>query len=128
MKISYSLLSFLLLISLQFNAQNASKNNTKKTVSIYTFSSFSYNKNSISALNQKLKLNDFNFVYVNPIDLDLNQFSIQFNNLGKKPSQFIYDDYIAYRDENLLKGWFRKHDPTRWNLQCPNPLSIQPTE
>lgn len=128
MKISYLLLSAFLITSLQFSAQKASKNNTNKTVSIYTFSSFSYNKNSISALNQKLKLNNFDFVYVNQMDLDLNQFSIQINNLGKKPSKFIYDDYIAYRDENLLKGWFRKHDPTRWNLQCPNPPNVQSTE
>jgi hypothetical protein len=62
---------------------------------------------------------------VNLIDLDINQFSFQFKDIGKNPTAFIYDNYIAYRDENLLKGFLLKHDPINWNLHCPNLLSVQ---
>lgn len=94
--------------------------------SIYTYSSISLT-NSSFALNNKLKLKGFDFVYVNLLDLDLNQFSIDFANFSKTPSPLIYDDYNAYRDENFLKGFRLENDPTRWNLQCPSPLSVQPT-
>ena len=98
----------------------------KQPKSIYTFSSTPL-KNSTYVLNKKLKLNNFDFVYVDLLDVDLNQFSIDFQNIGKKPSSLIYDDYNAYRDENFLKGFRLENDPTRWNLQFPNPLSVQPT-
>lgn len=53
--------------------------------------------------------------------LDLNQFSIDFKDVGKTPSAFIYDDYKRYQDRNLLKGFLLKNDPTSWNLQRPQP-------
>jgi hypothetical protein len=126
MKSQFLPLVFTLFLSVSFFAQK--KNSSKKPTSIYTISSIQNSKNSFSVLNQKLKLNNFNFIYVNQNDLDLNLFSVQFKDIGKNPSAFIHDDYIAYRDEFLLKGFLLKNDPTRWNLQCPSPLSVQPTE
>ena len=128
MKLKNIIFTVFLLINLSFFAQKTTTSTSKKPTSIYTVSNLLNNKNSFSALNKKLKLNNFQFVFVNQIDLDLNQFSVQFRDIGKNPSTFIYDDYTAYRDENLLKGFLLKNDPTRWNLQCPNPLSVQPTE
>ncbi|WP_439132644.1 hypothetical protein [Polaribacter sp.] len=122
----FALISLVIVTSL--NAQNSSKSQTKPFVSIYTFSSFSKNSNSFSYLNKKLNLSDFQFVYANLNDFDSNLFSIEFRNLRNYPSAFIYDDYIAYRDENLLKGFRLKNDPTLWNLHCPSPLSVQPTK
>jgi len=129
MKLKNILFTLFLLINLSFFAQNANSSTLKKPASIYTVSNTILNpNNSFSTLNKKLNLKNFNFVYVDLIDLDLNQFSFEFKDLGRNPTAFIYDDYIAYRDENLLKGFLLEHDPTRWNLQCPNPLSVQPTE
>ena len=128
MKLKNIIFTVFLLINLSFFAQKTTTSTSKKPTSIYTVSNLLNNKNSFSALNKKLKLNNFQFVFVNQIDLDLNQFSVQFRDIGKNPTTFIYDDYTAYRDENLLKGFLLKNDPTRWNLQCPNPLSVQPTE
>lgn len=121
-KIQLVLFAIACTFSLSLSAQQ--KQNQPK--SIYTFSSIAL-KNSAYALNNKLKLKNFDFVYVDLLDLDLNQFSVEFQNLGKKPSSLIYDDYNAYRDENFLKGFRLENDPTRWNLQCPSPLSVQPT-
>jgi hypothetical protein len=55
-------------------------------------------------------------VIVDQIDLDTNTFSMNTKNLGRKPSEFIYDDYKRYQDNNLLKGFLLKNDPTRWDL------------
>lgn len=121
-KIQLVLISITCTFSLSLSAQQ--KQNQPK--SIYSFSPIAL-KNSTYALNNKLKLNNFDFVYVDLLDVDLDQFSVDFQNLGKKPSSLIYDDYNAYRDENFLKGFRLKNDPTRWNLQCPSPLSVQPT-
>jgi hypothetical protein len=123
MKTKIIFLTLALVCSFSINAQQKSH----KPNSIYTLTT-NLTKSGFSSLNQKLQLSDFNFVYVDLLDLDLNQFSVDFNNIGKHPSTLIYDDYNAYRDENLLKGFRLKYDPTRWNLQCPSPLSVQPTE
>ncbi|PQJ79686.1 hypothetical protein [Polaribacter porphyrae] len=128
MKIKYQILLLTLLFSFSFSAQKKNTHQSKKITSIYTFSSFSNNANSFTNFNKKLKLNNLRFVYLNQDGLDLNLFSFNFRDIGVTPSKFIYDDYISYRDEYLLKGWIRKHDPTHWNLQCPNPLNIQPTQ
>jgi hypothetical protein len=121
MKTKYHFIAILFLFSVSINAQKEDKTTSKKPTSIYTFSGFSNDKNDFSAINKKLKLSNLNFVIVNAIDLDLNQFSIDFKNIGKKPSTFIYDDYKRYQDRNLLKGFLLKNDPTRWNLQSPQP-------
>lgn len=127
MKLKNILFTVFLLINLSFFAQKTTTSNSKKPASIYTQSNL-LDRNSFSFINKKLKLNNLNFVFVNQIDLDLNQFSLQFNDIDKNTTAFIYGDYMAYRDENLLKGFLLKNDPTRWNLQCPNPLSAQSTE
>ena len=128
MKLKNIFFTVFLLINLSFFAQNTTTSTLKKPVSIYTLSNLLNSNNSFSSINKKLKLNNFDFVYVNQKDLDLNLFSFQFKDIGKNPSAFIYDDYIAYRDENSLKGFLLDNDPTRWNLWCPSPLSVQPTE
>ncbi|WP_339886049.1 hypothetical protein [Polaribacter vadi] len=128
MKNNYLFLMLIFLLSFSINAQKTTTSTLKKSASIYTVSGLFNASNNFSAINKKLKLNNFDFVYVDQMDLDLNQFSFQFKDLGKNPTAFIYDDYAAYRDENLLKGFLLDNDPTRWNLWCPSPLSVQPTE
>lgn len=128
MKIKYFFLVIIFLSSISINAQKTNTNFSKKPASIYTFSSFSKNKNSFSAINKKLSLNNFSFSFINVIDADFNQLSIETNNVYKNGSIFIVDDYNRIQNENLLKGFLIKNDPTRWNLQCPNPLSVQPVE
>tara|TARA_R110002126_G_scaffold291479_2_gene453059 strand:- start:29513 stop:29899 length:387 start_codon:yes stop_codon:yes gene_type:complete len=128
MKIKLSFLALIFLCSSAINAQKKNTNSSNKPISIYTFSKSISDKNSFSAINKKLQLTNFNFVYVDPLDLDLNLMSIDSNNLSNAPSAYIFDDYRRYQDRNLLKGFLLENDPTRWNLQCPNPLSVQPIE
>jgi hypothetical protein len=124
MKTKYSFLVLIFLFSISINGQNIDENLSKKPVSIYTFSNFLTSENSFSAINKKLKLVNLSFVMVDGIDLDLNRFSVDFKDLGKTPTAFIYDDYQRYQDRNLLKGFLLKNDPTRWNLQCA-PANLQ---
>jgi hypothetical protein len=128
MKTKRSFLALIFLFSTAVNAQKKDINSSNKPVSIYTFSKPTSDKNGFSAINKKLQLTNFNFVYVDPLDLDLNRMSIDSNNLSNTPSAYIFDDYKRYQDRNLLKGFLLKNDPTRWNLQCPNPISVQPIE
>ncbi|MGK0414398.1 MAG: putative membrane protein [Polaribacter sp.] len=128
MKTKLLFLAVIFLFSTAVSAQKKNTNSSNKPVSIYTFSKSISDKNGFSAINKKLQLTNFNFVYVDPLDLDLNRMSIDSNNLSNTPSAYIFDDYKRYQDRNLLKGFLLKNDPTRWNLQCPNPLSIQPIE
>ena len=86
-------------------------------ISIYT-SNFSV-KNIISytAIKQRLNLkNYYNFVFVSFEDIDSGRFQFSKNNLKFKSSEFIFDDYISYQDDNLLKGFFQKYDLTRWEV------------
>lgn len=121
MKNQHFFLAIFFLVSITISAQEKNNKTSLKPVSIYTFSGFSNDKNSFSAINNKLKLTGFKFVIVNQLDLDLNQVSINTNTFGRKPSELIYDDYKRYQDRNLLKGFLLKNDPTRWNLQCRQP-------
>jgi hypothetical protein len=116
MKTKHFALAFIFLFSISINSQQITKSPSKKPVSIYTFSNFLNGENSFSAINKKLKLANLNFVFVDEIAMDLNQFSFDFIDLGKTPTAFIYDDYKRYQDQNLLKGFLLKNDPTRWNL------------
>jgi hypothetical protein len=125
MKTKHFALAFIFLFSISINSQQITKSPSKKPVSIYTFSNFLNDENSFSAINKKLKLANLNFVFVDEIAMDLNQFSFDFIDLGKTPTAFIYDDYKRYQDQNLLKGFLLKNDPTRWNLQCLPP-NLQP--
>jgi hypothetical protein len=121
MNIKYTFIAIIFLSCITINAQKNDKTVSIKPISIYTVSSFSNDENSFFAINKKLKLSNFNFVIVDGLDLDLNRFSLNSKNLGKKPSTFIYDDFKRYQDRNLLKGFLLKNDPTRWNLQCLQP-------
>ncbi|UAM97560.1 hypothetical protein K8354_14800 [Polaribacter litorisediminis] len=128
MKTKGSFLVIISLFSIAVNAQKKNINLSNKPASIYTFSKAISDKNGFSAINKKLQLTNFNFVYVDLLDLDLNRMSIDSNNLRNTPSAYIFDDYKRYQDRNLLKGFLLENDPTRWNLQCQNPLSVQPIE
>lgn len=121
MNIKYTFIAIIFLSCITINAQKNDKTVSIKPISIYTIPSFSNDENSFFAINKKLKLSNFNFVIVDGLDLDLNRFSLNSKNLGKKPSTFIYDDFKRYQDRNLLKGFLLKNDPTRWNLQCLQP-------
>lgn len=95
-----------------------------KPKSIYTFSATNTLSFDKVTLNKRLNLTGHKFVYIDLLDLDTNILSLNARNIGRKPTKWIHDDYFKYRDENLLKGFRLKYDPTRWNLQCPNPLSV----
>lgn len=128
MKIKYIFLVTSFLLSISMNAQKTNTSSTKKPASIYTFSIFDKNQNSFSAINKKLKLNNFSFNFINVFDADFNQLSIETNNVYATSSIFVDDDFNRFQNENLLKGFLIKNDPTRWRFHCPNPLSVQPTE
>lgn len=128
MKLKNILFTIFLLINLSLFAQKTTTSTLKKPASIYTVSGLFNANNSFSAINKKLKLNNFNFAYLDLNDSDANPYSLRLRNFGKTPTALIYDDYKSYRDENLLKGFLVKNDPTRWNLWCPSPLSVQPTK
>ncbi|QNM84708.1 hypothetical protein H9W90_10930 [Polaribacter pectinis] len=112
MKKTY-ILTLTLFLSISLTAQQKDLFPKILPPSIYTFSLMD-DINDVFPLNKKLNLTNFNFAYVNQIDLELNTFSIDSNNFGKQPTEFIYDDYKRYQDRNLLKGFILKNDPTRW--------------
>ena len=128
MKLKNIFFTVFLLINLSFFAQNTTTSASKKTASIYTVSNLLDSKNDFSAINKKLKLNNFNFTFVTIIDNDFNTYSIDLNNIYRAHSDFINDDLKRRQNKNLLKGFLLKNDPTRWNLWCPSPLCVQPTE
>jgi len=95
-------------------------------ISIYT-SSFQLkveDKPTYSSINKSLNLKKkYKFSTISFEDIDNKQFVISSKNLTTKATRFIYDDYKSYRDENLLKGFLQKNDPTRWdpcNFKQPN--------
>ncbi|MDN3618461.1 MULTISPECIES: hypothetical protein [Polaribacter] len=107
-------------------SQQQTTNNNFIPVSIYT-SSFQLTADdtpSYSSINKDLNFKkQYKFSTVSFEEIDDNQFLISTENLTTKATKFIYDDYKSYRDENLLKGFLQKHDPTRWdpiNFKQPN--------
>lgn len=120
MKYSFSLICCIFLSSFLVNAQ---ENTPKKSLptSIYFFN-LQKDINGFTSLNNRLKLTEISFVLTNREDIDNGRFSVNFSDIGKKPSTFIYDDYKNYQKNNLLKGFFRKHDLTRWT---PNELRLE---
>ena len=105
-----------LLMTVTFYGQNNKIIQKKAPISIYTFNLMENDINSTSALNERLKLTNYKFVTVDLEDIETNTASLDFKYLDRKPSNFIYDDYKKYQDNNLLKGFLLKNDPTRWNL------------
>ena len=104
----------LFMISLSTKAQKDSIFSNKLPVSIYTYRSFSNDLNGFSSLNKKLDLSNVEFVFIENIDNNL--FSIETKNKNGRFPEFIYDDLRRYQNNNLLKGFFCKHDPSRWNM------------
>jgi len=107
-------------------SQQKTTNNNFIPISIYT-TSFIVKKDSnpsYSSINKNLNLkNYYKFTTVSLEDIDSGQFLISDRTLTTKATRFIYDDYKSYRDENLLKGFLQKYDPTRWhrcNFRQPN--------
>ena len=109
-------LTISLLLSISLCAQKTNTPQQKVPVSIYTFNSLDKDVNSISSLNKRLKLTSYKFIIVKADDIATKVTSINFSAIGKKPSAYIYDDYKKYQNNNLLKGFLLKNDPTRWNL------------
>ncbi|AZJ34808.1 hypothetical protein [Tenacibaculum singaporense] len=107
---------FLIAVVFSTTAQEIDKKE-KTPKSIYTFSNVSTNFYDSSTINKNLNLNELSFFIVSQQDIDNNSFSIPFNKLSKKPTSLIYDDYTDYQNNNLLKGFLKKNDPTRWNPQ-----------
>lgn len=107
---------FLITVILSTSAQEIKKKE-KAPGSIYTFSNTSSTFYDSSTVNKNLDLNGLSFFIVNQQDIDNNSFSIPFDKLNKKPTSFIYDDYIDYQNNNLLKGFLKKNDPTHWSPQ-----------
>jgi len=105
---------FLFLVSM-LHAQDTQKNKEKLPNSIYTFNYFSENPFDNFWAQKKVQFSVYDFVHVSFDDLNNNAFSINLKDIGKKPSRFIYDDYVKYDRNYFLKDFFRKHDPTRWN-------------
>ena len=125
MKKYASLLLTLFVGSFCFSQQKTTNNNFIP-VSIYT-TSFSV-KTDINPAYASLKKNlnfknYYKFSTISFEDIDSGQFLISDKNLSTKATIYIYDDYKSYRDENLLKGFLQKYDPTRWdpcNFRQPN--------
>jgi hypothetical protein len=117
MKKYASLLLILFVGSFCFSQQKTTNNNFIP-VSIYT-TSFQVKTDlnpSYSSLKKNLNFkNYYKFSTISFEDIDSGQFLISDKNLSAKTTIFIYDDYKSYRDENLLKGFLQKYDPTRWD-------------
>ena len=128
MKNKLLLLVLTLLFSITINAQKTASNLPIKNPSIYTSYQLYNDENDFTAINKKLKLNNFKFVFVNLSDLEYDRLSVDLYSLYNTPSNFIFDDYKRYQDRYLLKGFLLKNDPTRWNLRRPCKLSVQPKE
>ena len=117
MKKYASLLLILFVGSFCFSQQKTTNNNFIP-VSIYTtyFQVKTDNNPSYASLKKNLNFkNYYKFSTISFEDIDSGQFLISDKNLSTKATKFIYDDYKSYRDENLLKGFLQKYDPTRWD-------------
>ncbi|WP_298782108.1 hypothetical protein [uncultured Polaribacter sp.] len=120
MKTKYLFLFTVFIFSISLNAQKQDKKETTKPTSIYTFSKLSVDKNGFSALNKRLNLSNYTFVFSDPFNQSLNQFSEDFQYFGKHPLAFNYD-YKRSLDRNLSKILVLQNDPTHWNIHCQNP-------
>lgn len=89
------------------------KASNKHPKSIYTLN-LENDQNGNFAVNNRLHITGFSFVFVKDEDMENGNFSVAFKDVFKKPSSFIYDDYNSFYNNNFLKGFLRKYDPTRW--------------
>lgn len=113
------------MIAISYYGQKKDIIQKRVPLSIYTFNSIKTHIHGVFSIKKRLHLNSYKFVIVNANDLDRNMASIDFSTIGRKPSVFIYDDYKRYQNNNLLKGFLLKNDPTRCNLHCIE-NSVQP--
>ena len=126
MKKHLFLLLTLFVGSFCFSQQQKTTNIIYLPLSIYTAPFNTANNSTSSYLSIKKSLNfnnSYQFITVSFEDINNDRFLISDENLSTKPTQFIYEDYKSYRDENLLKGFLQKYDLTRWdpcNFRQPN--------
>jgi tRNA splicing ligase len=101
-----------------FSQQQKTTSNKILPISIYTafFNVQTNNNTSYAAIKKNLKFpKKYNFITIYFEDIDANRFLISDKNFGTNTPKFIFD-YKSYRDENLLKGFLQKYDPTRWSI------------
>lgn len=101
-----------------FHAQQQASVEKKAPKSIYTFSSYTEDRNSFSSLNKRLGLGSFEMQWTYRLDSDLNPMPVEFKNMSKKPIIFQLDDYQRYQNNKFIREISYKNDPTRWNLHC----------
>lgn len=105
---------FLFTIATAGFSQEKAKNITaKKTLpkSIYTSSTQTFDLNRKYQINKNLNLTSFKFVQLNFKDIEDGYFSASYSNLNKKPSKYIFDDYIKiYRNRTFKQNFFEGFD------------------
>jgi hypothetical protein len=91
----------------------------KAPKSIYTFNSLKKDIHNTASLKANLKVYGFKFKLVNAHNTIEEQIPpLNFKQIGKEVSEYVYDSYEKYENSNLLEGFSFKNDPTRWNLSC----------
>tara|TARA_R110001583_G_scaffold62499_4_gene183757 strand:+ start:1754 stop:2128 length:375 start_codon:yes stop_codon:yes gene_type:complete len=80
-------------------------------ISIYTTLDKSINFNSLFSINNQLNFSTNTFAYLKQHNLREGYFTIPLENIGKKPSMFIYETYMdTYQKRNLEKAFFKVSD------------------
>ncbi|MFY0602816.1 MAG: hypothetical protein JXQ93_02625 [Flavobacteriaceae bacterium] len=116
MKNIYSTLLLLLISTTTLHAQIESILKTSPPESIYALNYFHSGSITDFSPADHIDIPNYDFIYVSFDDLENNSFSFNLKDLWRKPTRFIYDDYIHYNN-NPLRGFLRQQDPTRWF--CP---------
>jgi hypothetical protein len=113
-----TVLFFILFIALNsvLHAQSTQKKSiTKLPKSIYTLHYFSTNSVPSFGLQKNIQFSSQDIVFVNFNTLESYALSLNLKDIWTKPYRFVYDDNPWSRKNYLLKDFFKKHDPTRWN-------------
>jgi hypothetical protein len=100
------------------NGQTKINTNNKAPISIYTFNSIKINMHTIASLKKRLNIDSFVFQFTSPQTREKQQPLLIFKEIGKEKIRYVYDDYEKHENNNLLKCFLLKNDPTRWNLSC----------
>ena len=117
MKKYYFLFLMVVVFDFCFSQTQKETNLTTMPLSIYSYSSLKLKNfnTAYSPIQKSINTKPtYTFITVSSKKIAQHRFLISDGNLINKPSQFIYDDYKSYRDENLLKGFIQKYDITRW--------------
>lgn len=80
-------------------------------VSIYSSNSDFIDLNSTYAINKKLNLTTFKFMYLNIRNIEEGYYTIPFYNINNAPSSYIYETYNkVYQTAQLQKSFFKVSD------------------